>query len=158
MFESTVRKRRDVHRSSTRFIAATISSIPKNRTPSPSRSPLVTPPTARTYSRKSGEPGGGERPPPTTEILSAVHLLAEKEGIFTEPAGGTTVAVTLKLIDQGRIDPKDTIVVGITGNGYKALDTFSSRLQLETVLRPRLSVFREWYEQHQPVHAARPST
>ncbi len=102
--------------------------------------------------------GGWGETATDAEILSAVHLLAEKEGIFTEPAGGTTVAVTLKLIDQGRIDPKDTIVVGITGNGYKALDTFSSRLQLETVLRPRLSVFREWYEQHQPVHAARPST
>jgi threonine synthase len=37
------------------------------------------------------------------EIVAGIRLLAETEGIFTEPAGGTTVAVTKKLIEQGRI-------------------------------------------------------
>ncbi|HLU99832.1 MAG TPA: threonine synthase, partial [Acidobacteriota bacterium] len=39
------------------------------------------------------------------EILEAIDLLARTEGIFTEPAGGTTLAVTRKLIQQGRIAP-----------------------------------------------------
>ena len=43
-------------------------------------------------------------------------------GIFAEPAGGTTLAVTLKLIEQGRIKPDETVVVSITGNGYKTLE------------------------------------
>ena len=81
------------------------------------------------------------------EIVSAIKLLAETEGIFTEPAGGTALAVTMKLIEQGRIDPDETIVIGITGSGYKALDLFS-RLDVDAVLRPRLSTFREWYEEH----------
>jgi threonine synthase len=86
------------------------------------------------------------------EIVNAIHLLAEKEGIFTEPAGGTAVAVTMKLIEQKRIGPKETTVIGITGNGYKASDIFSSQLQVDAVLLPKLSVFRQWYEQLQPVH------
>src|SRR5262249_50784234 len=36
------------------------------------------------------------------EIIEGIQLLARTEGIFTEPAGGTTVAVTKKLIEQGR--------------------------------------------------------
>ena len=81
------------------------------------------------------------------EIVSAIRLLAEKEGIFAEPAGGTALAVTMKLIEQGRIDPKETIVIGITGSGYKALDLFP-QLDVDAVLHPRLSTFREWYEEH----------
>ncbi|MDA2934360.1 threonine synthase [Acidobacteria bacterium AH-259-D05] len=83
------------------------------------------------------------------EILEAVELLAEMEGIFTEPAGGTTLAATMKLIHQNRIDPNDTIVVAITGNGYKTLDVFESHRDVDVTLRPNLKIFREWYEQHQ---------
>lgn len=82
------------------------------------------------------------------EIVQAIELLAETEGIFTEPAGGTTLAVTIKLIREGRIDPAETIVVGITGNGYKTSGLFSDRLRVDARLRPNLGVFREWYETH----------
>ncbi|MEE2821589.1 MAG: threonine synthase [Acidobacteriota bacterium] len=85
------------------------------------------------------------------EILEAVELLAKMEGIFTEPAGGTTLAATIKLIHQKRIDPNDTIVVAITGNGYKTLDVFESQRHVDVTLRPNLRVFREWYEEHQLV-------
>lgn len=81
------------------------------------------------------------------EMLRAVELLAEKEGIFTEPAGGATLAVTVKLIRQERILPHETVVIGITGNGYKTLDVFQSRFAVQTVLRPNLQVFRQWYEE-----------
>ncbi|HLE21952.1 MAG TPA: threonine synthase [Vicinamibacteria bacterium] len=93
------------------------------------------------------ESGGWGETATDEEIVSAIKLLAEKEGIFTEPAGGTALAVTMKLIQQGRIDPGETIVVGITGTGYKALDLFP-RLEVDAVLHPRLSAFREWYEEH----------
>ena len=53
------------------------------------------------------------------EIIDAIGLLAETEGIFTETAGGTTLAVTKKLIAQGRLTAKDRIVIAITGNGLK---------------------------------------
>jgi threonine synthase len=63
------------------------------------------------------------------ELLSAIELLAATEGIFTEPAGGTTLAVTKKLIEQGRIPRDESIVVCITGNGYKTSEIFTERLQ-----------------------------
>ena len=37
------------------------------------------------------------------EIIDGIQLLAETEGIFTEPAGGVTVAATRKLIERGAI-------------------------------------------------------
>ena len=80
------------------------------------------------------------------EILEAIELLAIKEGIFTEPAGGTTLAVAVKLIEQNRIKTDETVVIGITGNGYKSQDLISSRFDVDVVLRPNLQIFREWYE------------
>ena len=80
------------------------------------------------------------------EILAAIRLLAETEGVFTEPAGGTTLAVTIKLLRQNRIRPDESVVVGITGNGYKSQDIFMGSAQIATVMRPNLMVFREWYE------------
>ena len=53
------------------------------------------------------------------EIIDAIKLLAESEGIFTETAGGTTLAVAQKLIEQERIPRDESIVVCITGNGMK---------------------------------------
>ena len=56
------------------------------------------------------------------EIFAGIDLLAATEGILTEPAGGTTVAVLEKLAATGRFAPDDTIVAIITGNGLKTLD------------------------------------
>ena len=53
------------------------------------------------------------------EIIAGIRLLAETEGIFTETAGGVAVAVTRKLIEQGRIAEDDLTVITITGNGLK---------------------------------------
>ena len=39
------------------------------------------------------------------EIVEGIQLLAETEGVFTETAGGTTIAVLKKLVEQGKIDP-----------------------------------------------------
>src|SRR5205823_4649352 len=68
------------------------------------------------------ESGGWGEAVTDEEIVEGIRLLARTEGIFTEPAGGTTVAVTKKLIEQGRIPRDESIVVCITGNGYKTLE------------------------------------
>ena len=59
------------------------------------------------------------------EIVAAIRLLAETEGIFTEPAGGTTLAVTKKLIESGRIPRDEPICIGITGNGLKTIEALA---------------------------------
>jgi threonine synthase len=61
------------------------------------------------------------------EIIAGIQLLAETEGIFTEPAGGVTVASTRKLIERGAINRDESIVICITGNGYKTADVMNGR-------------------------------
>jgi threonine synthase len=56
------------------------------------------------------------------EIFAGIDLLAATEGLLTEPAGGTTIAVLEKLAAAGRFAPDDTVVALITGNGLKTLD------------------------------------
>jgi threonine synthase len=56
------------------------------------------------------------------EIFAGIDLLASTEGILTEPAGGTTIAVLGKLAEAGELDPEAVVVAIITGNGLKTLD------------------------------------
>lgn len=69
--------------------------------------------------RKRGGTGGFASDP---EIFAGIDLLAATEGLLTEPAGGTTIAVLEKLAASGKIAPDDTVVAIITGNGLKTLD------------------------------------
>lgn len=69
--------------------------------------------------RKRGGTGGFASDP---EIFAGIDLLAATEGLLTEPAGGTTIAVLEKLARAGTFAPDDTIVAIITGNGLKTLD------------------------------------
>ena len=61
------------------------------------------------------------------ETIAGIQLLAETEGIFTEPAGGVTVAAARKLIERGAIGPDETTVICVTGNGYKTADVMMGR-------------------------------
>ena len=56
------------------------------------------------------------------EILDAILLLAQTEGIFTEPAGGVSVAVLKKLVEDGKIDKNEKTICYVTGNGLKATE------------------------------------
>ncbi|HEV7298751.1 MAG TPA: threonine synthase [Tepidisphaeraceae bacterium] len=75
------------------------------------------------------------------EIVDAIKLLAKTEGIWTEPAGGTTLAAAIKLIQQGRIPRDESIVVSITGNGLKTLEVVADDLPYPVVIEPKLSEF-----------------
>jgi threonine synthase len=93
--------------------------------------------------RESGGWGDSATDP---EIIDAIKLLARTEGIFAEPAGGTTLAVALKLIKQGRIKPDETVVVSITGNGYKTLEAVASAIERPFVIDARLREFDALFE------------
>jgi threonine synthase len=56
------------------------------------------------------------------EIREGIGLLARTTGIFTETAGGVTVAVLAKLAERGDLDPAERVIVYITGDGLKTLD------------------------------------
>ena len=85
--------------------------------------------------------GGFAATPTDPEIIEAIHLLARTEGIFTEPAGGTTVAGLKKLVESGHIKHDERVVVYVTGNGLKAQDTILKSLQRPPVIKPMLSEF-----------------
>jgi threonine synthase len=75
------------------------------------------------------ETGGAGAMVSDEEILDAIQLLASTEGIFTEPAGGTTVAATRALIQRGAIKPGESVVICVTGNGYKTAEVMAQRVE-----------------------------
>lgn len=72
------------------------------------------------------------------EILDAILLLAKTEGIFTEPAGGVSVAVLQKMIDDGKIDKSDTTVCYVTGNGLKTTESIMQVLEKPQIMQADL--------------------
>ncbi|HEV8309265.1 MAG TPA: threonine synthase [Methylomirabilota bacterium] len=85
--------------------------------------------------------GGAGEHATDEEILEAMGLLARTEGIFTETAGGVTLAAARKLIDRGVIPRDESIVVCITGNGLKTVEALGSRLSEPVRIRPNVAAF-----------------
>jgi len=75
------------------------------------------------------------------EILDAIKLLGETEGIFTEPAGGTTLACAMKLIASGRIPRDEPICVCITGNGLKTIECLDGKFEEVEPIAAKLADF-----------------
>ena len=73
------------------------------------------------------------------EILDAILLLAKTEGIFTEPAGGVSVAVLKKMVEQGQIDKNEITVCYVTGNGLKATESLMEVLPKPEVMQPDIA-------------------
>ncbi|MBI2488083.1 MAG: threonine synthase [Deltaproteobacteria bacterium] len=91
------------------------------------------------------ESGGFSEDATDKEIVEGMKLLAETEGIFTETAGGVTMAVTKKLINQGVIPRDESIVVSITGNGLKTQEPLVDRVAKPHLIQAKLEEFEELY-------------
>jgi threonine synthase len=87
------------------------------------------------------ETGGWGEDVSDEQIVDGIKLLAETEGIFAETAGGVTVAVAQKLIEQGRIDRDGSTVLCITGNGLKTQEALIGHLAPPAVIKPTLEEF-----------------
>ena len=69
------------------------------------------------------------------EILDGILLLAKTEGIFTEPAGGVSIAVLKKMVEEGKIDKNDKTICYVTGNGLKATESLMEVLPKPQVMQ-----------------------
>ncbi|MFN3567823.1 MAG: threonine synthase [Caldimicrobium sp.] len=77
------------------------------------------------------------------EIIEGIKLLAETEGIFTETAGGVTVAVAKKLIEKGILSREEEILISITGNGLKTQEVVQNHLKPAIRIKPSLEEFKK---------------
>lgn len=91
------------------------------------------------------ESGGWADDVSDQEIIDGIKLLAETEGIYTETAGGVTIAVTKKLIDEGKLPTDELTVISITGNGLKTQDAIINSVKKPEVIEPNIDNFEELY-------------
>jgi threonine synthase len=88
------------------------------------------------------------------EIREAMTLLARTEGVFAETAGGVTVAVARKLIEQGRIPRDEEVVLCITGNGLKTQDAVVGCVHKPAHIKPSLAEFDALVQKDERVNEA----
>ncbi|GAB3156897.1 threonine synthase [Micromonospora sonneratiae] len=77
------------------------------------------------------------------EIRDAIKLLARTTGVFAETAGGVTVAVLRKLVENGRLDPDAETVVYNTGEGLKTIDAVAAQVGPTYRVKPSLRAARD---------------
>lgn len=74
------------------------------------------------------------------DIKNAILLLAKTEGIFTEPAGGVSVGVLKKLVEENKIDKDEKIICYVTGNGLKTTESIMDFLAIPTSVKPDIQL------------------
>ncbi|WP_243697273.1 threonine synthase [Aeromicrobium phragmitis] len=85
--------------------------------------------------------GGSVEQVSDDEIREAIVLLARNEGIFTETAGGTTLAVLKKLVATGQLDRDAETVIINTGHGLKTLDAVAGSVGPRATIAPTYDAF-----------------
>jgi threonine synthase len=91
--------------------------------------------------RTARETGGAIDACTEAEVIEGVRLLAETEGVFTETAGGVTIAVLRRLAEAGVIRPEEETVALVTGNGYKTVEALEGALEPSYRVAPDLDEF-----------------
>lgn len=91
--------------------------------------------------RTMKESGGSAEDCSDEEVVEGIKLLAETEGIFSETAGGVTVACARKLIESGKIPRDESIVLCITGHGLKTQEAVQGQCGAPRVIKPSLREF-----------------
>ena len=76
------------------------------------------------------------------DILIAQKILAEREGIFCEPASAVCIAGLIAELDRQTIPSGATIVCTLTGHGLKDPDTAVSQSRQPIKVSPNLTAVR----------------
>ena len=102
---------------------------------------IGTPADGRYVLRVTKETGGVIAAVSDDEIVAGIRLLAETEGIFTETAGGVTIAVLRALAERGTFGPDEVVVAYVTGQGLKTLEAVADSVRAPVAIRPTLRDF-----------------
>jgi threonine synthase len=89
--------------------------------------------------------GGAIESATDDEIIEGIKLLARTEGIFTETAGGVTIANLVKLVNSGVVKSDEVVVALITGHGLKTVEALESSVGPTMTIEPKLSSFLDDY-------------
>lgn len=91
------------------------------------------------FAAKAIRGSGGDAAAVTDEeLVEGIRLLARTTGVFTETAGGVTVAAARKLARAGKLRPDDEVVLCVTGNGLKTVEAVQPALDPAPVIDPKL--------------------
>jgi threonine synthase len=83
-------------------------------------------------------------------VVANIQRLARTEGIFAETAGGVTVGVAAKLIDEGALDAGAETVVINSGDGLKTLDAVADKVGPKVTIAPRYEAFTDFWKEYRP--------
>lgn len=100
---------------------------------------IGTPADARFAVHALRSSGGGARAVDDAAVVRGIRLLAETTGVFTETAGGVTVAAAAALARDGVLAPDDEVVLCITGNGLKTPDVVADTVADAPVVNARVA-------------------
>lgn len=89
--------------------------------------------------------GGAAESVTDEEVIQGIFQLAKTEGVYTETAGGVTIATLKKLAASGKIRPDELTVAFITGNGYKTQEVVAEKVNKPFIIEPSIDQFREIY-------------
>jgi threonine synthase len=93
--------------------------------------------------REVRDSGGAFAAVTDEEIVEGIGLLARTEGLFTETAGGVTIATLSTLAARGIVRPDETVVPYVTGEGLKTLDGLSDRFGPVATISPKVEALTE---------------
>ncbi len=97
--------------------------------------------------------GGASAAATDDEIVDGIKLLARTEGIFTETAGGVTIACLKKLAQTGQIRPDEVTVAYITGNGLKTQEAVAEHVTRPIRIAPTFEAFEAALSAREPALA-----
>jgi threonine synthase len=90
--------------------------------------------------------GGGMAAVTDAEIIEGIKLLARTEGIFTETAGGVTIATLKRLAEEGVVRPDECVVAYVTGHGLKTLEALSATVGPTATIAPTIDAFTSAFD------------
>jgi threonine synthase len=94
------------------------------------------------YAIKAARESGGVMESVTDEeIVEGIMLLARTEGVFTETAGGVTIATLRKLAERGDVRPDEKTVALITGDGLKTIEAIAETARPTMTIPSSLEAF-----------------